>query len=282
MPEFPIRKYREFRKKVRKRKKPSKRPVEDRWSYTRSFKRSGIAERLGVPFYDREYPLPEEDIYARKDREPSFIIERDTPVIGGVWASKSRENIWVAPNDPDFKKIFWKVIRFIEKTWRSEPRSLSAELKIVDKAHEIVKQEFKEKRNLRSIDREEIIDSFREVPFISIWTLFRLGVDKCRHQAVVLAAVLQKLQEEDYLGGRISLDRSRQAHGGGGHAWVRYTDTSGTIWIMDLSKHFNNSLEKAFEIWKKDHHAVWPYWRPEDVNYLNAYWIRKFQLKDLR
>ena len=93
----------------------------------------------------------------------------------------------------------------------------------------------------------------------------------------------KRLQEQVGLGGAISVDRSSAAHGKGGHAWVRYTDTKGTIWILDLSKHFNDSLEHAYDLWAEDPTSVWPYWRAADRDYLSDYREgRRLRLYELR
>ncbi len=57
----------------------------------------------------------------------------------------------------------------------------------------------------------------------------------CRHQVCLLGALLERLVDEGWLEGRVSIDRKfvpRQYS----HAWVRWVDGAGQIWILDAAQ----------------------------------------------
>ena len=59
----------------------------------------------------------------------------------------------------------------------------------------------------------------------------RAGV--CRHVALTCAAILERMVDNGLLFGTVGNDRNT-APGQGGHAWCRYTSSSGTVGILDV------------------------------------------------
>lgn len=67
----------------------------------------------------------------------------------------------------------------------------------------------------------------------------------CRHQVCLLGALLERLIDEGWAEGRVSIDRKyvpRQYS----HAWVRWTDADGKVWILDAAQDVWGPLD-AFE-----------------------------------
>jgi len=249
-------------------------PIHQRWAYTQQFRRYREGEEFEDP------PPPEESesgIKIEGDFEvrafaggPHFYIERDTPIIGGVWGSHVRENLYV-PDHPFLSEM----CDTIELYANSEN-----EIDIVDKAFDQVKRLFrkrgKRRRHAQRI-KAGLVGYYRNKPHVSVWKFVEKGTGNCRHKALILAALLECLQQRGYLDGRISVDRNRGAHyGGRGHAWARYTDTQGTIWILDPAKNVNEALENTYD------DASWAYWRPGDWSYLNQYQQERIRYRDLR
>ena len=81
----------------------------------------------------------------------------------------------------------------------------------------------------------------------------------CRHQALLAAYLLEKLVDDGYLGGKVSVDRN-VILGLGGHAWVRYTTSWGKVVILDIAQNCFGSLDKL-----KKEGTHWFYERPEDL-----------------
>ena len=89
----------------------------------------------------------------------------------------------------------------------------------------------------------------------------RTGV--CRHVALTCAAILERMVDNGLLFGTVSNDRNTMP-GQGGHAWCRYTTSSGTVGILDVMQGFMGTLEES------RHQAQWNYARPEERERKNA------------
>jgi hypothetical protein len=93
------------------------------------------------------------------------------------------------------------------------------------------------------------------------------GVGVCRHQALLVAYLIEKLTQEDdlrfRLNGKLSLERNSIANldenKTGAHAWVRYTSTSGEVYIVDVAQKKCGKLDDLAR-----EPGNWEYARPED------------------
>ena len=63
----------------------------------------------------------------------------------------------------------------------------------------------------------------------------------CRHEALLAGYLLERLGKDGYIGGTASIDRN-SVGGKGGHAWVRYTNSTGRVYIIDPAQDFIGSL----------------------------------------
>ena len=92
------------------------------------------------------------------------------------------------------------------------------------------------------------------------------GVGVCRHQALFAAQLLEGLKDMGYISGTTSIDRNLIRTAGDkadGHAWVRYTNSAGEVYILDVAQGRAGSLDdfmKERELKGK----IWDYARPED------------------
>ncbi len=75
----------------------------------------------------------------------------------------------------------------------------------------------------------------------------------CRHQNLACAAILERFIDEGLLHGSVSIDRSRNEKGG--HAWCRYTTSTGRVTIVDVTHEFVGDVTDG---------ALWDYRRPSD------------------
>ncbi len=88
------------------------------------------------------------------------------------------------------------------------------------------------------------------------------GVGVCRHQALVVATLLNQAKDAGHIRGDISVDKSEQWSPDGdrgGHAWVRYTSYGGDVMILDVAQGFAGTLEES-----RQRQEGWNYLRPED------------------
>jgi len=240
-----------------------KRSMLDRWSYTRKFKR-----------VNRRKPPPD-DPPDEDESNNLFYISRDTPIIGGVWGSHVRENLYV-PEHPILDALTNRVILF--SSFRKKSDALKKELNVVDTAYATVRSWFRQKARKNSPNvKSGLVGYYRNKPYVSVWKFAEKGAGVCRHKALVLAAVLEKLKNKNRLSGQISIDRSKSQHrDGGGHAWCRYTDSSGTVWILDIAKSINEALENTFD------DNGWAYWRAGDRRYLDLFRDNYLRYRDLK
>ena len=81
----------------------------------------------------------------------------------------------------------------------------------------------------------------------------------CRHKSLVIGVIIEKLKKENILNGESSIDRNENYNGA--HAWCRYTDARGNIFILDAEKGYFGLLENA----RVD---SWNYQRPADKEYV--------------
>ncbi len=85
------------------------------------------------------------------------------------------------------------------------------------------------------------------------------GVGVCRTQAVLAAYLIERLVGEGKLEGRVSVDRNTDHAVAGGHAWARFTNNSGEVFIIDPSQKYVGKLTDTYD---KD---GWDYRRSEDI-----------------
>lgn len=82
----------------------------------------------------------------------------------------------------------------------------------------------------------------------------QLGV--CEHITLVAAYIMERLIDEGYLRGRVSVDRNYIPERKVSHAWVRYTSKDGKVFILDIAKGVSGSMAEAMAKNK------WDYRRP--------------------
>lgn len=88
----------------------------------------------------------------------------------------------------------------------------------------------------------------------------------CRHQALFAGALLELLKEKGIIRGAVSFDRNinwKQNGEPGGHAWARYTNSAGEVFILDPAQKFLGSLEESVGNNLTKGHG-WDYARPEE------------------
>lgn len=82
------------------------------------------------------------------------------------------------------------------------------------------------------------------------------GGGVCRHQALLGAYLLEKLIRDGKIGGKVSIDRNSVQNAG--HAWIRYTNSKGKVFIIDQAQKYIGLLNDT------DKNGRWFYERPED------------------
>jgi len=103
---------------------------------------------------------------------------------------------------------------------------------------------------------EEILDEHgvEKDGKISLDIFIGRGVGVCRHLALTCAALLELFKKDGVIKGKPGVDRN--SNGSNGHAWCRYTNPDGEIFILDVGRYMGK-LSDASE-------KRWFYERPED------------------
>ncbi len=79
----------------------------------------------------------------------------------------------------------------------------------------------------------------------------------CIHQALLGGYLLERMGKDGFISGRASIERN--VINNTGHAWVRYTNSQGKIYIVDTAMGYLGSLEDSLKV-----RGGWDYRRPEE------------------
>ncbi|MDQ5951045.1 MAG: hypothetical protein QG639_322 [Patescibacteria group bacterium] len=214
------------------------------WNYTRAY-----GERLKPNlFYEEKTGPLKETSYAGRP-----IIARDTAINGGVYVnigSKIEAIVVDESRDPAIRKVY-EVLR--ERLKLLEDSGQNVKQHALEEAYALVQEVMP--YSSASVDR--IWDKMTDGRKIYLAEFIGGGV--CRHQALLVGYLLEKLVRDGILGGRPSIDRN-YVEGKGGHAWVRYTNSAGVPYIVDAAQNYAGPLDDMNEANNR-----WFYQRPEDL-----------------
>jgi len=218
---------------------------EARWDKTRL-----VEERIeGSGFYEEKGILRKEKKF--KGRE---IIGRDKKINKGVYlGAGAREAIVVdGDKDPALDKIFEELLEMRSK---AQEKGKSFKEGVLIDVWSLVKTVIP-----FNVTKADEIESNLEEPDTKIYLSAYIGGGVCRHQALLTGYLLERLCEQRLIGGRVSIDRN-YVPGKGGHAWVRYKNSIGEIYILDSARNYIGKLSDVSES-----SGRWFYERPEDTS----------------
>ncbi len=190
----------------------------------------------GVPFYKGKH-----------------IINRDSNVLGGICLGEhARGAIYVDPNSPYLEKLTNLVIEKSTENGRVSKRGI---LRVV---YETVKNTFPQ------TDMKELQEIFRSYNAIndeeiSLDIFIENGVGVCVQHALTSAAILEKLKEKGIVRGTARVNRNKSFKDGTnyGHAWCRYTNSAGQVFILDSALGYLGRIEDSVD-------SEWNYFRPDE------------------
>lgn len=204
----------------------------------------------------RHSPLYEEpDAEARhgyfKGRQ---IIGRDTHINNGVYiGGGKREAIVIDDSKDDQLNIAYKELESIMN--KIEALGEKYKNNILNEVFDLTK--IKLPYNNHGVNLIFKKYGLSEDTKIRLGIYIAEGAGVCRHQALLAAYLLEKLKLDGKINGVASIDRN-YIKAFGGHAWVRYTNSKGDVYIIDPAQDFIGSLEDA------EKKGKWSYKRPED------------------
>lgn len=180
------------------------------------------------------------------------IIGRDKTINGGVYlGAGAREAIVVDDSkDQSLNRVYQALVRKIElRKSRREPY----------KSHILI-DTWKLVTRVMPFDSDHVNKIGQKLPEPDTKILLGnyMGGGVCRHQALLTGYLLERLSKEGYLRGRVSVDRN-YVEGKGGHAWTRYENSIGDIYILDSAQKYIGKLNDM-----SDSQDRWFYEREED------------------
>lgn len=191
-------------------------------------------------------PRPNETVFVHGYYRDRHVIGTGTPVLGGVYMGhRPREALLVLATAPALCQMYhWLLGRYF-----SERRSLGTRVKsflrllprnhtgladhtVLERVHDFVQlvMPFDESANSKVArdlgvrpDDEVLIDEYLKA---------RKGV--CRHQVCLFAALIEMMQQDGYIDGRVMVQRKSFAIYS--HAWARFTTNQGRVYIIDVAQ----------------------------------------------
>lgn len=224
------------------------------WNYTQLVR--DAIQIQNRPRHFEETTALNPDVRQWQGRE---IIGRDTKINGGVYMvadyfGQPRGEACVVdemtqpPLQTCYQKLLTRAADYQKKTGMATSQFLLN--MTMDLVEEVMPY------NAAFVDK--VVATYTPGTKISLGSYVDHHAGVCRHQALLAGYMLEKAIQEGYLRGRVSVDRNF-IPGEGGHAWVRYTNAQGQIYILDAAQHFRGTLEEANRL------AHWDYRRSEDM-----------------
>lgn len=88
---------------------------------------------------------------------------------------------------------------------------------------------------------------------VALGMFIREGIGVCRHMGLLAGFLLEKFIDDEYIRGKVSVDRRSLYMGG--HGWCRYVNSKGTTLIIDPAQKFMGTLEQAMEKYCRFYYA---------------------------
>ncbi len=180
------------------------------------------------------------------------IIGRDVAINGGVYlGGGSREAIVVDDEkQPELKKAYGQLKARIE--------ALGGDYK-----NNALNEVFQYVRDVMPYSQDivdQVAANFHLEPDqkVGLARYLERGGGVCRHQALMCGYLLEKLKSDGYISGQVSVDRNFIPDLRG-HAWTRYTNSRGEVFILDVAQNYIGPLK---DITKEKYR--WVYERPGD------------------
>lgn len=201
------------------------------------------------PFYEEAGPGAPHGSY-----EGRHLIGRDVPIHGGVYIGQGvREAIVVDEKYGTLTKTYKEFFRERKKLLRAGERK-SFKAGILKDVYNFSLEKLPYRMDIANFVEESYVNEGDEK--VALDTYLEMGGGICRHQALFIGYLLEKMVNDGLLGGEVSVDRNYVPMRGG-HAWVRYTSNSGQVFIIDTALRYIGKLDDLDE-------QMWFYARPED------------------
>ncbi len=210
------------------------------------------------PFYEEKGKMRNEKFFQNRP-----VISRDREINGGIYLGSAGHEAAVVDDEKDseLKNVYQKLM---------ERLNIKAAEYGEIKNH-ILREVWGLVREVMPYNSDWVDQIQQKYPephqkiYLSVFLIHHdnsgeYGGGVCRHQALLTAYLLERLCKDGFLGGTVSVDRN-VIKGEGGHAWVRYTNSVGKVFILDPAQEYIGPLLDMNENSKR-----WFYERPEDID----------------
>ncbi len=211
--------------------------------------------------------------------ENKFIIARDTEINRGIYPVGSSEGEAIIVDDVLYPKELNKV--YEELTDRlSHKLGIEIQDQEIDEAQPVVNglSRALASENTQQNDTKEALKTVLSVVYealrydaetadslasngdvITLNRYIQEGVGVCRQQALLSAYLVERLIKNNHLSGAVSIDRNLVEADEDGHAWARFRDKEGRVFIIDPAQ------EYAGPLLSNPDEVNWDYRRTEDI-----------------
>lgn len=193
-------------------------------------------------------------------------ITRDSRIDGGVYEGRYGGEAIVVDSDkyPDgFREAMRRILPHIQRSDGTIDKRV-----VLSSVFDVVSDMLPyDAEGVDAVFNDPHLGAGKDGTKITLDTYIVLGVGVCRHQALFVGQLLEALADGAIINGRVSVDRNKDrldvADPYDGHAWARYTNSAGRVYILDVAQRVLAPLDELMERRAKGEN-VWDYGRPED------------------
>lgn len=227
-----------------------------------------------------DYTMKSKEAYgdAYKNRHQ---ISRDSEISGGVYfGTYGGEAIVV---DPDkypghYQKLYDQIIDRAREVNPDGSKGKIRKDRILGSVFSSVRVALP--YSLEGVDTALLsIDKFESGAKVDLSFFLDRKIGVCRHQALACGVMLERLAKEGIINGKVSVDRNElwSPNGDrGGHAWARYTNSGGEVYILDVAQNYIGTLRES-----EGRLHGWDYMRPEERRQVAAAQISPLITEDM-
>jgi hypothetical protein len=186
------------------------------------------------------------------------IIGRDMSIQGGVYLGGGKREAIVVDENKEGNELAAVYKKVRDRLSSLEVQGHEVRGQVLNAVYDVVQEvlPFDEARV------NHIVEQFKNDQKVALDYFITEKAGVCRHQALLGAYLLERLGRDGVVRGTVSIDRN-VIPGRGGHAWIRYTNRAGEVFIVDPAQEYIGRLDDTRQ-------NRWFYERPEDRSRIAA------------